>query len=254
MPPLALSTRRADKRSVKKSISLGLAVADAFVIGLVTVAFLQPLVAQAPAPPPIQRFLAANPAYRLLVIADVRDVVDQVAEEYFTPVASDDLTGDTVPEVAAVILQRGAPIRFGVVVIHLSSRVHWVLRPQSDKIVSVTIEEARRLYINHCLECDANSFVRWNGSSYEDSLWIVGEMPSTYDRQSGIRPVPLRQTPNSLGKVIGDLGECTTAKILQVLPLQTKGVRWYRVEVMLNGRTTEGFLPADVLTEISCIG
>jgi hypothetical protein len=234
---------------------MGLRMAHGFVIALVTVAVLQPLVAQAPTPPPIQRFLAANLAYRLLAVADVRDVVDEVAEEYFTPFASGDLTGDGVPEVAAVIVQRETPIRFGVVVVHGSRTVHWVRRPQSDKIVGVAIQPTRRLYIEHCLECDSNSFVRWNGSSYEDFLWIVGDNTATYDQQPhGNRPVPLRHTPNSTGKVIGSLRECTDAKILQVLPRQANGVRWYRVEVSLNGLVTEGFLPSHVLTDISCIG
>jgi hypothetical protein len=39
-----------------------------------------------------------------------------------------------------------------------------------------------------------------------------------------------------------------------VLPHQANGVRWYRVEVVLNGLVTEGFLPSDVLTDNSCIG
>ena len=222
---------------------MGPRMAHGFVIALATVAFLQPLAAQAPAPPPMQRFLAANPAYRLLAVDDVRDVVDKVAEEYFTPFASGDLTGDGVPEVAAVIVQRGTPIRFGVVVVHGSRTVYWVRRTQFDKIVGVAIQPTRRLYIQHCLECDTNSFVRWNGSSYEDFLWIVGDNAGTYDQQShGNRPVPLRHTPNSTGKVIGSLRECTDAKILQVLPRQANGVRWYRVEVSLNGLVTEGFL------------
>lgn len=180
-------------------------------------------------------------------------MVDEVAEEYFTPFASGDLTGDTVPEVAAVIVEKGTPIRFGLVVIHGPRTVHWVRRPQSEKIVSVAIQEARRLYVKHCLECDANSFVRWSGARYEDALWIVGDVPATYDRQSGIRPVPLRQAPDATGKVSGNLPECTDARILQVLPRQGNGARWYRVEVILNGRTAEGFLPSDVLTDISCM-
>lgn len=233
---------------------MGLRMAHGFVIALATVTSCQPLAAQTPVPPPIQRLLAANPRYRLLAVVDVRDIVDQGAEEYFTPFASGDLTGDGVPEVAAVIVQRGTSIRFGVVVAHGSRTVHWVLRPQSDKIVSVAIQQTRRLYIKHCLECDANSFVRWNGSSYEEFLWIVGDNTATYDQQSGSRPVPLRQIPTSTGKVIGNLRECTDAKILQVLARHANGVRWYRVEVVLNGLVTEGFLPSEVLTDISCIG
>ena len=233
---------------------MGLRMAHGFVIALATVAFWQPLAAQSPAPPPIQRFLAANPRYRLLAVADVRDVVDEVAEEHFTPFASGDLTGDGVPEVAAVIVERGTSIRFGVVVVHGSRTVHWVQRPQSDKIVGVAIQQTRRLYVEHCLECDSNSFVRWNGSRYEDLLWIVGDNTVTYNRQSDSRLVSLRQTPTSNGKVIGNLRECTDAKILQVLPRHANGVRWYRVEVVLNGLVTKGFLPSDVMTDNYCIG
>jgi hypothetical protein len=84
-----------------------------------------------------------QPQIPLLAVADVRDIVDQVAEEYFTPFASGDLTGDGVPEVAAVIVQRGTSIRFGVVVAHGSRTVQSVLRSQSDKIVSVAIQQTR---------------------------------------------------------------------------------------------------------------
>ena len=90
----------------------------------------------AQAPPAIQEFLATNPAYRLLAVADVRDVVDSVAEEYFTPFASGDLTGDGAPEVTAVVVQSGTPIRFAVVVISRSRTAHCVRRPQPDRIVS----------------------------------------------------------------------------------------------------------------------
>ena len=125
---------------------MGLRMAHGFVIALATVASCQPLAAQTPLPPPIQRLLAANPRYRLLAVADVRDIVDQGAEEYFTPFASGDLTGDGVPEVAAVIVQRGTSIRFGVVVAHGSRTVHWVLRPQSDKIERGDSADSAALY------------------------------------------------------------------------------------------------------------
>jgi hypothetical protein len=219
---------------------------------LVILAFEQLTVAQGPGPPAIQDFLAANPAYRLLAVEDVRDVVDRDAEEYFTPFALGDLTGDGIPEVAAVIVRRGTPVRFGVVVVHGSRTVHWVVRPHSDKIVSVEIEASRRLYVKHCLECDSNSFVRWNGSSYEDALWIVSDVPATYD--PGHRPIPLRLRPTSTAKAIANVTECTDARIVEVLPRRANGVRWYRVEVVLNGRATRGFLPSDMLTDISCIG
>jgi hypothetical protein len=225
-----------------------------FAMALVTVAFLQPLLAQGPPPLPIQRFLDANPTFRLLAVDDVRDAVDKVAEKYFTPFEAGDLTGDGVAEVAAVIVQRGTPIRFGVVVLHGSRTVHWVVRPQVEKIVSVNVQNTRRLYIEQCLECDSNSWVRWNGSSYENALWIVGDVPSTYNGRARNRSAPLRPTPHSTDKVIGNVPECTSAKILQVLPMQANAVRWYRVEVLLNGRVREGFLPSEVLTDISCIG
>jgi hypothetical protein len=229
-------------------------IAPGFAMAVVTVVLLQPLVAQAPLPLSIQRFVDANPTFRLLAVDDVRDAVDTVAEKYFTPFEAGDLTGDGVAEVAAVLVQRGTPIRFGVVVLHGSRTVHWVVRPQVEKIVSVNIQETRRLYIAQCLECDSNSWVRWNGSSYEDALWIVGDMPATYNRRARNRSAPLSPTPHSTDKVIGHVPECTSAKILQVLPMQANAVRWYRVEVLLNGRATEGFLPSDVLTDISCIG
>jgi hypothetical protein len=220
---------------------------------LLVALFQSACTAQTQVPQTLETFLASNPFYRLLTVNDVRDIVDEVIEEHFTPSSPGDLNGDGVADVAAVIVELGSPVRFGVVAFH-GSTVHWVMRPQPERIVGVVIEEQGRLYIQYCIECDANSFVRWNGTDFEDELWIVGDVPATYDRESGIRPVPLRQAPDSSSRAIANLPECTDAIIVQVLPRRGNSLRWYQVTVSVNGRTTVGFLSATVLTETGCIG
>jgi hypothetical protein len=58
--------------------------------------------------------LANNPSLRLLQLEDVRDILDPASEE-FSPFVNVDLTGDRPADVAAVVVQRGSPVSYGVI-------------------------------------------------------------------------------------------------------------------------------------------
>ena len=83
---------------------------------------LSPMSADAakPTPPVVKRFLGSNPSLRLLQLSDVRDILDSGGEGQFSPFVEADLTGDSRPDVAAVVVQPGSPMRYGVVAFNRS--------------------------------------------------------------------------------------------------------------------------------------
>jgi hypothetical protein len=199
----------------------------------------------------LQHFFITHPSYRLLTIDDVRD---EMGNADFTPVITADLTGDSVPEVAAVVVQTAAPPLYGVIVLH-GPVVHWIVRPQRERILSISVLDGARLYVDYCLGCDSNSFVRWNGIDFESRLYAVGETVGTYDRSSdGHHGVALRVAPDAASAVIAHVPLCTDAKILSVTRPVTGKPRWYRVSMTVDGTTIIGFVPADALSEVSCTG
>jgi hypothetical protein len=210
-----------------------------------------------PVPPVVEKFLGNNPSLRTLELADVRDIVDPAFAE-FSPFIQVDLTGDGLVDVAAVVVQRGSPMRYGVVAFN-GSRAglglrQWIVRLQPEPIVSLYVRERRRLYIAHCAECDSNPFVRWDGTEYVSQLWVAGDSPATFDRPSmASAPVGLRISPAKTGRIIAKLPECTDAEVLQSIK-RPNGDRWYRVAVVVSGQRHVGFVQENELTEVSCIG
>src|SRR4051812_9837353 len=145
----------------------------------------------------VVKFLADNPSFRLLRLDDVRDIVEPVGEQKFSPFVRADMTGDRIPDLAAVLVQRSSPERYGVVAFNGSradsdKRARWIVNPQEERIVGVYVEERRRMDIAYCLECDDNPFARWNGVAYEMYLSVPGDTPATFDVPSkGSKPVTL---------------------------------------------------------------
>jgi hypothetical protein len=212
-----------------------------------------------PAPPVVARFLASNPSLRLLQLADVRDIVDPVGEGQFSPFVEADLTGDSRADAAAVVVQPGLPIRYGVVAFNRSdtgfSARQWIVRLSTERIVGLYVRERRRLDIAYCLECDSNPFVRWDGMQYRASLWVAGDSPATFDRPSkGVTPVELRGSPNEASRIVAKLSECTEVEIVQFVKPSGGGAGWYRVAVDLSGQRHVGFIRGEDLTEVSCVG
>ena len=158
-------------------------------------------------PPVIEQFLASNPSLHLLQLAEVRDIVDPAFED-FSPFVEVDLTGDRLVDVAAVVVQPGSPIRYGVVAFN-GSRAgfgprQWIVRLEPERIVGVHVRQRQRLDIAYCVECDSNPFVRWDGTGYSENFWVPGDSPATFDRASkGVTPVGLRVSPTEAGRIIG---------------------------------------------------
>jgi hypothetical protein len=183
--------------------------------------------------------------------------VDPAFEE-FSPLIQVDLTGDRLVDVAAVVVQRGSPMRYGVVAFN-GSRAgfgprDWIVRLQPERIVGLYVRERQRIDIAYCVECDSNPFVRWDGTEYAEHFWVAGDSPATFDQPSkGVTSVGLRVSPTQAGRIIAKLPECTDAEVLQSVK-RSAGDRWYRVAVVVNGLRQVGFVRQGELTEVSCIG
>ncbi len=210
-----------------------------------------------PIPPIVEKFLANNPSMRLLQLEDVRDIVDPGFEE-FSPFVNVDLTGDRLADVAAVVVQPGSPLTYGVVAFNGSQTGfgprQWIVRLQPERIVGLYVRERRRIDIAYCVECDSNPFVRWDGTEYAEHFWVPGDSPATFDQPSkGVTPVGLRVSPTETGRIIAKLPECTDAEVLQSVK-RPAGARWYRVAVVVNGQRQVGFVRQGELSVVSCIG
>jgi len=149
------------------------------------------------APPVVQPLLAADSSLRLLRRADVQDILDVASNARFSPFVRTDLTGDGIPDVAAVVVRPGPHAASGVLVFNGRrsgfGRAWWVVPPASERIAAVYGGDRRRLVIACCVACDSNPFVRWNGAQYESNLWLRSETPAAYDQPSGgTSPVALR--------------------------------------------------------------
>jgi len=210
-------------------------------------------------PTVVEKFLEENPSFRLLQIADVRDLIEPVGEEQFSPFVQSELTGDRFEDVAAVVVQRGSHLRYGVVAFNGSrsgyGHPQWIMQPQPKRIVGVYLKNRRRIDIALCLACDSNSFVRWDGAEYAENFWLPGDTPMTFDQLSrGVTPVALFTSPSRASRIAAQLPQCTEAEIIRSLKRGAAGDRWYKVAVTLNGRRQVGFVHGGALTEVSCVG
>ena len=187
----------------------------------------------------------------------MRDIVDPAFEE-FSPFVNVDLTGDRLDDVAAVVVQSGSPLKYGVVAFNGSQAGfgprQWIVRLQPERIVGVYVRDRRRIDISYCVGCDSNPFVRWDGTEYAEHFWVPGDSPATFDQPSkGATPVGLRVGPTESGRIIAKLPECTNAEVLESVK-RPGGGRRYRVAVVVNGKRQLGFVRQGELTEVSCIG
>ena len=224
-----------------------------------------PAVFAAP-PAVIDNFVRAHPDYRLLSLDDVRDVVEPVGADKFSAFVESDLRGDGKRDVAAVVVVSGSsPARYGLVAFHadaagrVSNDAHWIVSPQTQRIVSIYVRERRRIEVAYCLECDSNPFVRWNGSEYEWYLFLPGDTANAYEELSEEEfdedsPIALRSEPVMDSKTAAEVPLCAPVKIVKFLSGSTDGKRWYSVEAVVNGQKVSGFLPASALTVVSCKG
>jgi hypothetical protein len=105
-----------------------------------------------------------------------------------------------------------------------------------------------------CVECDANTWYRWSGRSYEAELHAVGEELLSADDTTNRKGRELRvfAKPSRGSRVLFRIEHCTEALVRQVAGSEND--RWYRVE--MKGRPQiQGWMPgSSVAGRGECIG
>jgi hypothetical protein len=100
---------------------------------------------------------------------------------YWPPWVAVDLDRDGRTDVVATVVKRVAgKTLFGVLAVHAQApmTIYWVVGLQAHIINGVAVggfsgrDTVTPLF---CLECDALSWFRWSGKSYEAELYAVGE-------------------------------------------------------------------------------
>lgn len=172
---------------------------------------------------------------------------------YWPPWIATDLDRDGRPDVAAVVVKAGVTPQFGVIAVHARqpSSIQWVATLGDKPINRVTRAPARDTVMPlYCVECDANSWYRWSGRSYEAELYAVGERIAiaTYERDQTLG-LFARATRDS--KLLFPAEPCTEAVVRRVAGSAAE--RWYFVETR-GGDRVRGWIPASFASEIECVG
>jgi len=226
-------------------------------LNIVLLMALQPLLAQQPpaaAPPLLLRALASEPDVRLLApAADLREYSQEQLQKfgYWPPWLELDLDRDKRPDVVAVVVKPSRSGReFGVVAVHARTpdEVHWVVPLDVDPINGVAKGQAADIVVPlFCVECDANTWMRWSGEEYEAELHAVGERIDIGTETQA--DLPLYSSPNLSAKPVTSVAHCTTVVVRKVGG--TPDQRWYFVETP-EGQL--GWIPDRVISTEICIG
>jgi hypothetical protein len=98
-----------------------------------------------------------------------------------------------------------------------------------------------------CVECDANTWLRWSGEEYETELHAVGEKIDIGTEAE--RDLPLHSAPNPGSKPAATVSHCATVVVRKVGG--TADGRWYFVETADGER---GWIPERVVSADVCVG
>jgi hypothetical protein len=223
-------------------------------------AFIGSLSAQQPELPALlQETLRRNADLRLLdpsIDLPGGYTIDEIRNfGYWPPWRVVDLDHDKRPDVVATVVKPTSQgTQFGVLAVHAQtpSTVRWVvpLSPESLNGIATNYPAANTVMPLYCIECDSNTWLRWNGRSYEVGLHTVGDTIyiATYERGQKLGTFA---RPTRSSKLSTNLENCTEAKILE-----TRGVsyetRWYFVEVRIS-KLVRGWIPASFTNEGECI-
>ena len=210
---------------------------------------------QQPVPPPLLlQALKSEPDVRLLAPAtDLREYSQGQLQKlgYWPPWLELDLDRDKRPDVVAVVVKPSRPRpEFGVVAVHARTpnEVHWVVPIDLEPINGVAKGQAADVVVPlFCVECDANTWMRWSGEEYEAELYAVGERVDVGGETQA--DVPLYSSPNLVSKPLAIVGHCTTVVVRKVGG--TPDQRWYFVETPEGQR---GWIPDRVISAQICIG
>jgi hypothetical protein len=219
---------------------------------------------QSTSPPLLDRALRGLPGLRLLdpsVDLVGGSTVNELKEfGCWPPWVLMDTDRDGRPDVVAVVVKSGATPEFGVMAVHARTPtiVRWVASLGTEKINGVTKGSAgpARDTVTplYCVECDANSWYRWSGRSYEAELHAVGERlvsaeNTTYrkDQALGLFAKPSRDS-----KFLFPIEHCTEAIVRRVAGSEEN--RWYFVDT-IGPRGVRGWIPSSfVAGSGECIG
>ena len=204
-------------------------------------------------------FLAEHPEFRIVSLRDAVEPPDQdtyIKQGYFHPMTVADIDGDGIDDLLVVVVQwRTKPRRYGVVAFSgtrtgFAREPKWVVRPIRELIRGVAASsDDGRVYPLFCVECDTNSFLRWNGKEFESKLFVVNEPvllvgPFVSLDQPPGATVPLLAEPRSGASTIGTVKGCTGARVSVVGPRDGTR-RWYRVDIEGQGSTLSGWITDD---------
>lgn len=172
---------------------------------------------------------------------------------YWPPWVITDVDRDGRADVVAVVVKPGMTPEFGVVAVHSrrAAMIQWVARLGPEAINGVTTGPAPDTVAPlHCVECDANSWYRWSGRSYEPDLYAVGERIAiaTHERNQALG-LFARATRDST--FLFQVEACTEGVVRRVAGSEAE--RWYFVETQGRNRV-RGWIPAAFASESECIG
>ncbi len=218
-----------------------------------TLFFLMAL--QQPAPPALLLpALKAEPGLRLLAPAsDLREYTQDQLQKfgYWPPWLELDLDRDKRPDVAAVVVKPSKTgSEFGVIAVHARTpnEIQWVVPLDTEPINGITKGQAPDILVPlFCVECDANTWLRWSGEEYEAELYAVGERIDIGTETQA--DLPLYSSTSLASKPAATVAHCTTVVVRKVGG--TPDERWYFVETPEGQR---GWISERVMSADICIG
>jgi hypothetical protein len=213
------------------------------------------LALQQPAPPALLLpALKSEPGLRLLAPAtDLREYTQDQLHKfgYWPPWLELDLDRDKRMDVVAVVVKSTSSGReFGLAAVHATApnEIHWVVPLDPEPINGVTRGHAPDTVVPlFCVECDANTWLRWSGEEYETELHAVGEKIDIGTEAE--RDLPLHSAPNPGSKPAATVSHCATVVVRKVGG--TADGRWYFVETADGER---GWIPERVVSADVCVG
>jgi hypothetical protein len=219
-----------------------------------TLLLLTALQQQPALPPLLLQALMSTPDVRLLVPAtDLREYTQNELQKfgYWPPWLEPDLDRDKRPDVVAVVVKPSSSGReFGVIAVHAASpnEIHWVVPLDPEPINGIAIGQAPDVVVPlFCVECDANTWLRWSGEEYEAELYAVGERIDIGTETQ--TDVPLYSSASSTSKRVTTVAHCTTVVVRKVGG--TPEHRWYFVE---TPEDQHGWISERVVSAGFCLG
>ncbi len=171
---------------------------------------------------------------------------------YWPPWIQRDLNRDGRDDIAAVVVRTsGTDRQFAVVVVHSDDGrdLSWAVPFQQQRVYSVAAPRSAALNVLLCVHCDWDFWVRWNGTSYEDGLYAVGENVVVADGDRDV-PAPLFDGPSETSGLVATVPGCAEGTVRQVSGHPDS--RWYEIDVPTITRRV--WIPARMTDVNPCMG